>query len=650
MAFGTQLGFKTGTATSIGTSLSVATGTSFAVRVGDLLFVTVSEQVASGNGTCSACTDNLGNLYKTGLGGGQRGSGTIAVGSFYCISAKTGTITSFTITANGGTNNGCAVGVGIEGAFEAVVDKDPASITSDITSPYAVPLTGTLSHAIEVVVAWGGANYGTTWTATSPNIIVTNATTAALGMTAIGIQTTSVTTSIQPNFATTAGNPANAVLGVSTFAQEQISPFGVVRPHWDRPQIPVYPTSMRGWISPAAVAPAAAATVQPGAISYRSPRTAAYPTSMLGWISPAARAAVAAPTAQYDWPLPRRTDYRARGWVQDAIRAAAAVTTAPFAQYDWPLPRRPNYPTSMVGFIDYDSYFVLPQVPANQYDWPLPRASTPQSAGWITAAIQAAATPSTNNQPGAITYTPPRAAYYPLSMRGWISPSTGPSPAVNPFAQYDWPLPQQAARARAGWIQDAIRAAAAVTPPFAQYDWPLPRQARYQAAGWISDAVKIIGRPFAQYDWPPPKAAHYPTSLRGFTAPSLVVSVRMGFNAYDWPLPRAPHYPISLRGLIDYARFGPASFTMGFNQYSWPLPQRSPPLPQSWFNPGITVVPTPPVVTQLHYRQPFGFMGVFTIYDSGAGPPPPVTFYLLQEDGSSRIILENASGLLELEH
>ena len=34
----------------------------------------------------------------------------------------------------------------------------------------------------------------------------------------------------------------------------------------------------------------------------------------------------------------------------------------------------------------------------------------------------------------------------------------------------------------------------------------------------------------------------------------------------------------------------------------------------------------------------------------GGAPPPVVTFYLLQEDGVSKIILENGTGFLELEH
>jgi hypothetical protein len=38
------------------------------------------------------------------------------------------------------------------------------------------------------------------------------------------------------------------------------------------------------------------------------------------------------------------------------------------------------------------------------------------------------------------------------------------------------------------------------------------------------------------------------------------------------------------------------------------------------------------------------------VFNPAASGPPPVTFYLLQEDGGSRIILEGGSGLLVLEH
>ena len=47
----------------------------------------------------------------------------------------------------------------------------------------------------------------------------------------------------------------------------------------------------------------------------------------------------------------------------------------------------------------------------------------------------------------------------------------------------------------------------------------------------------------------------------------------------------------------------------------------------------------------------FGHLGdLNNIEIFGGFVPPVITFYLLQEDGVSRIILENGTGFLELEH
>ena len=134
----------------------------------------------------------------------------------------------------------------------------------------------------------------------------------------------------------------------------------------------------------------------------------------------------------------------------------------------------------------------------------------------------------TNALAGSITYTPPQSAYYPVSMRGWISPITRPSPTT-PFAQYDWRLPQ--------------------TPNY-------PRDMR----GWIetpSYDTGVIGinyqlRAAIQFS---PQVAQYPTSMRGWISPATIgAAVAAPFVQYNWPLPAIPNYPRDMRGWIETAQ------------------------------------------------------------------------------------------------
>ena len=138
-----------------------ATG-SVAVSVGDLVVSLVCQQTTL---TVTGVTDNLGNTYTAQNAGTDAGNVTGRL--FYSIVTSAGTLTSVTAACTTSANDGVHI-VGVwKGPFGAI-DKNIANITSDVTSPYSCPTTGTLSQADEIVIGWGVASYGTSWATSSP--------------------------------------------------------------------------------------------------------------------------------------------------------------------------------------------------------------------------------------------------------------------------------------------------------------------------------------------------------------------------------------------------------------------------------------------------------------------------------------------------
>lgn len=218
MAFGDSKGTLTASAASV-TNPSDATG-SVAVVVGDLIFGVFAEQTSLTAGTV---TDNLGNTYTATNAGTDAGNRTGR--AYYSRVTVAGTLTTVHFAATSSADDYAAAVVVIEGPFaSSPLDTNPGNITSDVTSPFNCPATGTLAQALEVVMSWGAGDSAGTWTATSPTLL--GVTTGAFTVRAtIGYQATAATTSVVPVLNSTV-NPSQLVLGTSSFMAASVAPIG----------------------------------------------------------------------------------------------------------------------------------------------------------------------------------------------------------------------------------------------------------------------------------------------------------------------------------------------------------------------------------------------------------------------------------------
>ena len=241
MAFGGLKGTLSGNGNSITASNSIAG--SVAVNVGDLVFAVISEQTSL---TATTAGDNLGNTYAA-QNAGTLNSTILSGRAYWSRITVAGTLTSVAIVATASAHDWAGFAAILEGPFDlSPVDTNAANITSDITSPFTCPATGTLARANEAVLCWGAANESTVWAATSPNLLAGNVNNSINVKVAIGYQATSATTTVTPNF-TAAANPTNNILGTISFKG-----------------IPTYPNSwQRSDIAAIAVWPLALLLTQP---------------------------------------------------------------------------------------------------------------------------------------------------------------------------------------------------------------------------------------------------------------------------------------------------------------------------------------------------------------------------------------------------
>jgi hypothetical protein len=206
MAFGdVKAGTLTVNAASVTNPFNL-TGATIAVVAGDLIVGAVFEQGSTAS--AMTATDNLTNTYayptakSTSTNGGR---------AFYSIVTQAGNLTQISLAMVASSANAVAVARVITGPFLSV-DAVPAnSLSTDLSSPFTCPTTGTLAQASEVVIGWAVSNGSATWTATSPNILIGQAATAAIGSVRLGAQTVAATTAVAPVFAGT--NPTSNVLG-----------------------------------------------------------------------------------------------------------------------------------------------------------------------------------------------------------------------------------------------------------------------------------------------------------------------------------------------------------------------------------------------------------------------------------------------------
>lgn len=208
MAQGNLKGTLTGGGGSI-PDPAVANG-SVAVNVGDLIRAVLCEQTAS---SAIGASDNLGNVYT--LGGSAVAGTRSGIRAFSRVTVA-GTLTQvrFDVSSSTRDHNVCADV--FEGPFEtSPLDKSPALITGDTTSPLTCPASGALAQPNELVTAWMAIQGSITYSATSPNIKSFSASASGNVQVVLGYQVVNATSSVSPEF--TGTNPTAAVLGTDTF-------------------------------------------------------------------------------------------------------------------------------------------------------------------------------------------------------------------------------------------------------------------------------------------------------------------------------------------------------------------------------------------------------------------------------------------------
>ncbi len=194
MAFGALKGTLTVSLASI-TNPTSAVG-SVSVSVGDLVFAVLNQQTAL---TVTAWADNLGNTY-TPLNAGND-VGAITGRAAWARVTTAGTLTSVDATCTASANDVNHVVAVIEGPFAtSPLDANPANGTTDVTTPYVCPATGTLAQASEVVMCFVCRGTTTVMNADSPNLKAIQATEGTQASVTIGYQTVAATTTVSPGF------------------------------------------------------------------------------------------------------------------------------------------------------------------------------------------------------------------------------------------------------------------------------------------------------------------------------------------------------------------------------------------------------------------------------------------------------------------
>ncbi len=221
MAWGDRKGTLTGNGNSV-TNPSVLSG-SVSVAIGDLVALVFGQQT---NLTAGTVTDNLGNTYTAQNAGND--VGVVSGRAYYSRVTAGGTLTTINVAASASTNDWAAFAAVYTGPFQAPpIDVNPANGTTDVTSPFTCPATGTLAISNELVVCWGAANQSTVWAASSPLLLDGNANNSTNVKVALGSKVTSATTTTSPEF-TAAANPSAGVLGTMSFKQVVVQTDGAI--------------------------------------------------------------------------------------------------------------------------------------------------------------------------------------------------------------------------------------------------------------------------------------------------------------------------------------------------------------------------------------------------------------------------------------
>ena len=522
------------------TVLALSTGSAVA-NIGDLVYVVVGEQIAV---TATAVTDNLGNSYASTQTGTDAGTATGI--AFFSRVTVAGTITAINVAATASTNNVACVAALFEGPFKVSPrDANPTNITSDVTSPFTCPASGTLTNATELIIGWGVATGNAVWTASAPNILADQIATQAVLKVALGYQTVTATTTTSPAF--TGTNPTEAVLGTTSFMRDLM----IAQYDWPRPPV-VIPVTNRDYSFPTSLA--LKTFVQPPFFqtSWPPPMQSVRPNQTPGYIytkPPVQDTNTYMPSVVTDWGAPPPPVSPAPQQAGGFNLPLNAVTQAPFRQNEWPPPQAPlPIAKGRVAGLSPNQM----QAPFRQNDWPNARTIAGKNDGWIF--------------------------------------SFSPDQLLPPFRQTDWPAPGFATKTGA-WITPRNLPLLNDTTqvPFRQNFWPPPAAlsppATFTQPRNLALLIPSDQFPFNQYSWPLPAPAERP---KGYTFVQQIVAdtnTYMPSVVVDWgsptpPVPPAPFvYPRS-----PVLSAAPAA--MPFNKFDWPNQREIPrPIPlYTWIN------------------------------------------------------------------
>jgi hypothetical protein len=183
------------------------------------------------------------------------------------------------------------------------------------------------------------------------------------------------------------------------------------------------------------------------------------------------------------------------------------------------------------------------------------------------------------NQPRAATFALPFAAPYPYWQLSFFNQRTPAPAAPQPFAQFNWPLPQQPAPLNWSYSDSYnLNLIGKDFLPFRQRDWPVPTGAAYpfyQLSYTTSRTTStvVIPAPFYQTSWPLPQSAFVPNfSFSGSYKLNLIGQDQLPFRQRDWPLAQGAPYPFYQLNWTPTRTTSPVIAPAPFAQTSWPLP------------------------------------------------------------------------------
>lgn len=231
MAFGDVLGAGDGAnSTSPGTSL---VGAGLTVAAGDLVVVAINTKGSAVQFAGIACADNLGNTW-TNLYSLSTNGNSATLSAWYCVipSGKSGSCT-ITVSWTASQTGDAALSIArFEGPFASSPRDILATETSDSTTPYACPATGTLAQADELVVGFGANSNGITATDFGQTGLIarqdrsgTGSNTAGILITALVVSSTGTVTLTYSASASTTGRQ-----GTVTFKHDDAQLLEYYRP------------------------------------------------------------------------------------------------------------------------------------------------------------------------------------------------------------------------------------------------------------------------------------------------------------------------------------------------------------------------------------------------------------------------------------